>query len=345
MPQLPSELYREILQHVTCGRDLCALSTVSRVLNNEAEHFLYHFVNSTNRVLTKSICELIIHCPRVRPHVRRLSMRNNDNLPHEPIGYWDTVAAALRTLQNLEALRVSDGLDNCNGWVLRGCTFSLRELDVDFMLDPPFLEFLNTQREILALGWTDGFPSLSSTDVIPRNAGTTLLPALRELTTNCPAIALAFLPGRALTHVWIGGPCAHDDESWLAYMAAFGAAAGGLRSLRLNFPFNKRILVALLSRLAKDAPHLRSLGFLPYFNTQDKVLISAIAEHKKLESVVTWSVISADASRALAEACPSLRLVACLHYSYSHEYVFMPVNPLGVPRAVHDPDFRLWRDA
>ena len=73
-------------------------------------------------------------------------------------------------------------------------------------------------------------------------------------------------------------------------------------------------------------------------------MINALSRFTKLESLVMWSVINADTSREVAKACPSLRTVACLHYSYCHEYVILPVNPLGTPKAHHDPDFRLWKD-
>lgn len=74
-------------------------------------------------------------------------------------------------------------------------------------------------------------------------------------------------------------------------------------------------------------------------------MITALGKFKKLESLVTWSALTAETSHALAQACSSLRFVACLHYSYSHEYVVLPVNPPGVPHAMRDPDSRLWREA
>ena len=86
---------------------------------------------------------------------------------------------------------------------------------------------------------------------------------------------------------------------------------------------------------------IRHADILP----QDKDLIATLAQFKHLRSLVTWNVIGRETSNAVAQACPSLQLIACLHYSYSHEYVILPVNPFGTPRPLHDPEHLLWKDA
>lgn len=266
MCELPPELYREILQHVPSKHDLCALSVTSRAFQAEAEFFIYQSIKSTRRLRTESICNLIIHCPRVRPLVHSLSISSEDYNRLGPLDYWRSVAQALENLPNLEVLRISDCMDKTNAWVFGRCTFQLTELDCDFDLDDAFISFLRGQRALKWLSWMYTHPGINAIDALPQDPQ--FLPSLRECITNSPSFAVKLMSCHSLTHVWVSGPCAYDQESWLAYIARFSDYTSALRSLRLNFPYNKRNLIPVLSALAKQAPELRSLGFLPSFTMQ-----------------------------------------------------------------------------
>ncbi|PCH42779.1 hypothetical protein WOLCODRAFT_102612 [Wolfiporia cocos MD-104 SS10] len=345
MSSLPTELLIEILQQITRKRDLAALCLASRRLQAEAESLLYHTLEATSRLESEVLCRRIIESPRIRPLVRSLTIassgRDRDLTP--PEAYWSTIAAALSHLPALDVLRISDIHRKDTAWVLADCRATLREFECDFALDGALVAFLARQPRMAAFQWMCTFPMVASgVDGLPC-AQQGFLPALREFSTNLPSIALRVVPSHALTHLWISGTLAAADER-AAFAPDSGLFTQELRSLRLNFPYNKQTLISTLSVIAQTSPRIRSLGFLPYFTTQEAELIATLAQFKHLETLALWNVITAETSRALAEACPSLRLVACLHYSYSHEYVFLPVNPTGVPHPVHDPDYRLWRD-
>ncbi|KAJ3538066.1 hypothetical protein NM688_g6573 [Phlebia brevispora] len=340
----------EILQYVSCKRDLCNLSISSRALQAEAEYFIYQSIESSRRPLTEYLCDLITSSPRLHTLVRSLTLSNDGEHTNasQSREYWERVALLLRDLPNLEELKIHDNMvnGNTNAWVLSQCTFSLQKFDCDFAFDDSFLSFLQGQRNLQRLYWTESYSddnsarALEEIDVLDAS----VTPPIFELMTNSPRFALKFMPAATLTHVWICGPCGYEGDGWIRYMDEFVQCAKSLRSLRMNFPYGRRTLVTVLSTLAEHAPDLRSLGFVPHFDKQQTDVIAALSRFKRLESLAMWTVISADTSREVAKACPSLRMVACLHYSYSHEYVILPVNPVGTPKAHHDPDYRLWKD-
>ncbi|KIP05978.1 hypothetical protein PHLGIDRAFT_480429 [Phlebiopsis gigantea 11061_1 CR5-6] len=360
-PHLPTELYRHIFLHVPSMRDLCSLSVVCHSMQGEAEFFIYRSVKSSRRSHTEYLCDLITSSPHRHMLVRSLQISNEDTELHLSEArnqeYWERIARLLHDLPRLEVLKISNDMSaptgNKNAWVLSGCTFSLRHFDSDFVFDAHLLYFLRSQRALETLYWTECFSDDESAEALDRmnivepGYSTNLASSMSLLNTNSPRFALKCIPNATLSHIWICGPCAHEDDSWTSYIERFvrGGGAGSLRSLRMNMPYSKGTLVRVLNHLVKGSPELRSLGFIPFFNASDTELIDVLSQFKHLRSLVTWNVIGRDTSRAVAQAIPSLRLVACLHYSYSHEYVILPVNPLGTPKPLHDPDYSLWRDA
>ncbi|GJE92962.1 hypothetical protein PsYK624_091210 [Phanerochaete sordida] len=357
--QLPIELYRHIFQHVHSKRDLCNLSVMSRSLQCEAEFFIYHTIESSRRAHTEYMCDLITSSPHRHMLVRSLSISNDDTGTRVSEArdreYWERIARLLHDLPCLESLKIHDDMavptGNKNAWVLARGTFALRHFDSDFVFDAGLLTFLRAQRSLERLYWTESFSDDDSAralaDVDLAHPDSTLAPSVSVLNTNSPRFALKCIPAATLSHLWICGPCAHEDDGWTSYIEQFVVSGGArsLRSLRLNLPYRKRTLISVLGALAKAAPDLRSLGFVPFFHASERDLIDALSQFKHLHSLVTWNPIGRDTSRAVAQACPTLRLVACLHYSYSHEYVILPVNPLGTPRPLHDPEHLLWKDA
>ncbi|TCD63438.1 hypothetical protein EIP91_005409 [Steccherinum ochraceum] len=353
-PLLPDDLYREIVQHVSSHHDLYMLSLTCRLLRTEAEYFLYRHVESSQWPRTEDLCQLLINCTRLHPLVRSLSI-TNEGLKLVPSSeYWDFISRLLELLPNLHALKIYNGLSmaNNNAWVLDHCIAPLRRLEVDFEFDPHFMEFLKGQPTLEQVHWIDSSRHDITNDLVHSLHSLSLstppsdfLPAVTELMTNNSQFALQLVNSGSITHLWVRGHPPHEDDGGMRYISQFNGKAASLRSLRLNFPRRRGSCVAMLKELSKNAPRLRSIGFIPYFDANATDMLEVLSSFKELHSVVTWSVISADTSRLLAQACPSLRLVACLHYSYSHEYVFLPVNPLGAPKPVHDPEFLLWRDA
>jgi len=354
IPRLPNDLYREIIQHVASNDDLYNLSHSSRALQSEAEYHLYRHVNSSCWTRTEDLCDLLIRCGRLQPYVRSISLTNEGMKLPPTLEYWYYVAKLLMNLPNLESLKICNGstMANSNAWVLDSCIASLRKIDVDFELDSHLIDFLHDQPRLQQVQWINSsrdesdvsaavFQSLQSPFDPQRPR---FLPTVTELMTNSVPFALHLVNTCSISHLWICGHV-YENAGGVQYLSQFNRNALSLRSLRLNFPVRKITCIAMLEELAQQAPNLRSIGFLPYFDATQTDLLSALANFKQLRSVVTWRTISSDTSRLLAQMCPSLRLVACLHYSYSHEYVFLPVNPLGTPRPMHDPDFLLWRDA
>lgn len=335
---LPRELYREILQHVSAKPDLCALSVASRSLQGEAEYFLYQSMRATTPSAIQMLCGCLFALPRVHPFVRSLALIDLHGTGE--LTRWADIACVLRHLPNLESLTLTGFKDKATAWVLSSCPFSLRELACEFELDSAFLSFLGTQRELHSLSWTHGYINDVALPHFP--ADHHLMPSLRVLSVNVPGPVLKMMAGRPLTHIWLNGPFTLDEEQIMC-TAENDVFTPHLCSLRMYFPFNQHRLVTSLRAIAETSPYMRSLGFLPNITTKDTEVVEAISAFRHLELLATWSVISSDTAHALAQACPTLRLVACLHYSYYHEYVLLPVNPIGVPRPVHDPEFDLWK--
>ncbi|EMD32737.1 hypothetical protein CERSUDRAFT_118472 [Gelatoporia subvermispora B] len=344
MDRLPPELWREMLQHVTVRKDLYALSATCRALNPEAEFFLYKDVECTTRSSTREMCALFVDIPRTCPLVRSLKIIDEVGVRiPDAEEYWQCVAAALRILPRLETLKILNSSTQTPTWIFSNCSFSLNELHCDFTLDATSLSFLQAQRHLLFFRWANTRLAAEEIESIPEEAD--FLPSLQKLEVGSPYAALRLMTGHQLTHVWVERLREDTDEVWQQYTAIFGSSSTRLRSLRMIFPFGKRTVQSVLTALARDAPALRSLGFLSWYHLQDKEMVDTLAMFKSLRSVVSWGIVPSDAVHALAKACPTLRVVACLHYSYSHEYVVMPVNPKGVPRPLHDPENSLWRDA
>lgn len=274
---VPTELYREILQHVSSRRDLCSLSVASRGLQAEAEHFIYRTVDSTRRPRTVYLCDLISSSPRLHTlvHVLSISNEGEEASVSESQDYWGRVARLLRDLPNLEELKLHDNmaLGNTNAWVLQQCPFSLVKLDCDFAFDDNLLAFLRSQHTLKRLYWSESY----SDDKSERALGELdtedgpPMPPICELMTNSSRLALKFMPASTLTHVWVSGPCSYESTGWVHYMEEFSASARNLQSLRMNFPSGRRTLVTVLNALADNAPDLRSLGFVPPFDRQVRV--------------------------------------------------------------------------
>lgn len=214
--------------------------------------------------------------------VRSLSISNDDwdGAPISPArdrDYWERVARLLHDLPYLLELKIHDGVmptGNKNAWVLSSSTFSLQHFDSDFVFDRFLLVFLRSQRHLKRLYWTESFSDEESDKVLDgmnmSETGEELYGSVSLLNTNSPRFALQCIRNSSLSHVWICGPCAHEDDSWIRYMDNFVAARGikSLQSLRMNLPYRKRTLIAVLWTLAKTTPDLCSLGFLPFFTLQ-----------------------------------------------------------------------------
>lgn len=280
--RLPTELYRHIFQHVTSMHDLCNLSVVSRDLQGEAEFFIYRSIQSSRRAHTEYMCDLITSSPHRHMLVRSLHISNDENelriSEARDRDYWERIARLLHDLPCLEELKIHDDMavptGNKNAWVLARCTFSLRHFDSDFVFDEHLLAFLRSQRSLERLYWTESFSddgsarALNDMNVIGEDEELALAPSMSLLNTNSSRFALKCMPTSTLSHVWIMGACAYEDDAWMQYMDRFvaGGGAKALKSLRMNLPYRKRALIAVLSSLAKGAPGLRSLGFIPFFN-------------------------------------------------------------------------------
>lgn len=278
---LPVELYRDIFCHVTSKEDLRSLSVVCRKLQSEAEFFIYHTIATSHRGRTEYLCDLITSSPHRHMLVRSLSISNDDNEMHvspaRDRDYWERVARLLHDLPCLEILKLQDNMSsphgNHNSWVLSRCTFQLRHFDSDFVFDTALLVFLRSQRSLRNLYWTEAFSDDNSSKALGEmdvgcTAEVRLAPSLSLLNTNSARFALKCMPAATLSHVWIIGPCAYEYDGWERYIQEFvhGGGAKSLRSLRMNLPYGKRSLISVLESLAKGAPGLRSLGFIPFFN-------------------------------------------------------------------------------
>lgn len=277
---LPTELYREVFSYVSSMRDLCNLSVLCHDLQPEAEFFIYRTVQSDNRTHTEYLCDIITSSPHRHMLVRSLSI-SHDEWGAAPISaardreFWDRVARLLHDLPYLEELKIHDMAmkhGNTNSWVLSRATFTLHQFDCDFVFDDHLAAFLYSQRQLKRLYWAE-----SCVDENSRRAledmdahAASLGPCLSLLNTNSARFAVKCMKQAPLSHIWVSGPCAYEDDGWMRYMEEFVANGGtsSLLSLRLNFPYRKRTLIALLWALAKTTPNLRSLGFLPLFTHQ-----------------------------------------------------------------------------
>lgn len=261
MPRLPVELYREIVQHVTSKSALCALCISSKILQMEAEFFIYQTIESTAPKHTEGICHLFISTSRVRPFVRHLEIRRTSN---GSVEFWQLVARALEVLPNLQALRIFDATTttNSNAWILPKSSFVLREFQCNFAMDTHLVSFLESQSALEELKWVDNQVDLAN----ERPQALNFSPKLRKLTTTASAFALQMMGSHTLTHVYVGAPSGLDVESWMSFIDGMGNTAHHLRSLRLHFPYDKRTLAAVLDSLASKASEIRSLGFVPCFN-------------------------------------------------------------------------------
>ncbi|KAI0092252.1 hypothetical protein BDY19DRAFT_589490 [Irpex rosettiformis] len=358
MPRpLPMELYRDIFSYVSSMRDFCSLSVLCRNLQPEAEFFIYRSVQSTSRSQTEFLCDIISSSAHRHMLIRELDI-SHDEWKGSPISearnreYWERVARLLHDLPNLQNLKIHDMAmqhGNPNAWVLSHATCSLIQFDSDFVFDDCLVTFLYNQRQMKRLYWTENYADDESRRALISSGATSIQdisPSVTLLNTNSPQFAIRCMRSAKLSHVWVCGPCAYEDDGWIRYMERFveDRKTAGLVSLRLNLPYRKRTLATILSAIAKTTPDLRSLGFLPFFTSTDTELIDVLSQFRQLRSIVTWNVIERNTSRIVSQACPSLRFIACLHYSYSHEYVVLPVNPLGTPRPLHDPQYLLWKN-
>lgn len=345
MPQLPIELYQEVIGHIESKSDLCAISVVSRAVQALAESLIYHTVESRRRCRTQAFCKLVVECPRIGSLVRSLIVANDERHGSYPAlpPFWDNMGRALQRMPHLEILRVHDGFTNPNARILRWCTFSLRELSSDFALDGDLIAFLETQRRITSIDWTDTDNAARTVDPVrdTPSPGQGALPQLQLLHTDSLGMAMRLVPGRPVTHLWVSNEA---NAMYEEFITAISRSTGPLLSLRMGFPFHKGSIVQCLSTLALQAPNLRSLGFLRPFTSKDGEIMNALAAFKDLRTLVLWNMVTPDTLRSLESACPSLRVVACLHYSYAYEYIRMSVNPIGTPQPMHDPDFSLWKD-
>lgn len=263
-------------------RDLCSLSVVCRDLQSEAEYFIYRSIESSRRAHTEYLCDLITSSPHRHMLVHSLHISNDDTAPRlsdaQNRDYWERIARLLHDLPCLEELRLHDDMSvptgNKNAWVLSHCTFSLRHFDSDFVFDDHLLSFLRSQCSLEQLYWTESYSdddsakALQDMSMVGPSRSSKLAPSVSVLNTNSPRFALKCLPTATLSHVWICGPCAHEDDGWMSYIGRFveGSGAQSLRSLRMNLPYSKRTLIKVLTFLVKAAPELRSLGFIPFFN-------------------------------------------------------------------------------
>ena len=277
---LPMELYRDIFNYVSSMRDFCNLSILCRDLQPEAEFFIYRSVQSTSRSQTEYLCDIISSSAHRHMLVKELDI-SHDEWKGSPISatrdreYWERVARLLHDLPNLENLKIHDMAmqhGNQNAWVLSRATCSLVQFDSDFVLDDYLTSFLRSQRQMKRLYWTENYvddESRRSLVGMNTSGGQDISSSVTLLNTNSPKFAIKCLRSAALSHVWICGPCAYEDDGWVRYMEEFtvNGNTANLLSLRLNLPYRKRTLVAMLSVLAKATPGLRSLGFLPFFTS------------------------------------------------------------------------------
>ncbi|KDQ63911.1 hypothetical protein JAAARDRAFT_187311 [Jaapia argillacea MUCL 33604] len=338
--RLPIELFAEVVEHIRSQHDLCSLRLTSRAWQSISEPKIYHSIDSRSRTRTEAFCQLMISSPRLGPCVRALKFANDDRQSPAPANFWSVVAEALKLMPLLEVLWIHDGFDNPNAWVLHGCSFVLKELACDFALEDSFAEFLHTQPSITTLHWNNPHPPWITVPVL-HTLLSDALPNLRVLHTDSTDMASKLVPGHPITHLWVTNDPVEVIRSFTPLAAL---STGPLKSLRMAFPFQKEWVSESLAALALHAPELRTLGFLRPFTHKDHDLILAISQFKHLHTLVLWNVITPDTLRALEAACPALRAVACLHYSYSSEYIHIPLHPLGTPRALHDPNASLWKD-
>ncbi len=277
---LPVELYRDIFGYMSSMRDLCNLSVLCHELQPEAEFFIYRSVQSTSRSQTEYLCDIISSSSHRHMLVRTLDI-SHDEWKGPPISiarnqeYWERLARLLHDLPNLEALKIhymAMQHGNPNAWVLSRATCSLVQFDSDFVFDECLVSFLHNQRQLKRLYWTENYADDNSRKTLS-GMGTTsegkISPSVVLLNTNSPSFAIKCLRSAKLSHVWVCGPCAYEDDGWIRYMDDFvdGSNTASLLSLRLNLPYRKRTLVSILSALSKSTPDLRSLGFLPLFNS------------------------------------------------------------------------------
>ncbi|KZT29560.1 hypothetical protein NEOLEDRAFT_1166994 [Neolentinus lepideus HHB14362 ss-1] len=348
IPQLPIEIYQEIIGHITSKSDLLSLSLISRAVQALAEIYIYRTIESRRRSRTEAFCQLVVRRPRIGPFVRSLTIANDErhtSYPARVPQFWDTIARALRRMPQLEVLRVHDGFMNPNARILERCTFSLRELSCDFAFNDDFVAFLDTQPRLTSIDWADNDNSARArnyfTNFSVKSPFPGSLPELRMLHTDSVGMAMTLVPGRPVTHLWVSNEAKAAVEE---FITAMGSSTGPLLSLRMGFPFHKALIVQYLLALGEYAPGIRSLGFLRPFTSNDLEIVNALAAFKDLHTLVLWSTVTSETLRSLEYACPSLKTVACLHYSYAYEYVRMPVNPIGTPQPMHDPELRLWKD-
>lgn len=270
---LPAELYREIFQHIS-KPDLCVLSRSSRVLQADAEFFIYQHIESNRRPETAQFCSLITKTTRFHSLVRTLHISNGDDPTIGSVEYWSGISALLGCLAHLEDLRIYDSLENPNAWVLASCRARLSKIGCDFLMDQYLASFFQSQANICRIDWTD-----SSRDTVAGNdiekwapEKSRLPPSATMLTTNSPRFALKMLGSSRLTHLWIYGPCAPpgEEEGWMHFIQNF-RDIGTLRSLRLSLPHRRRPLISVLAHLAKYALNLRSLGFVTWFDAKVRI--------------------------------------------------------------------------
>lgn len=278
MRTLPLELYRDIFRYVPSMRDLCNMSILCRELQPEAEFFIYRTVHSTSRSQTEYLSDIITSSAHRHMLVRSLSI-SHDGWKGSPISaardqeYWERIARLLHDLPYLQDLKIHDMAmqhGNPNAWVLSRALFSLVQFDSDFVLDERLTSFLRAQRQLKRLYWTENYAdddSRRTLDEMSAVEGDALNSSVTLLNTNSPRFALRCMRNAKLSHVWICGPCAYEDEGWVRYLERFVAdgSAAALLSLRLNLPYRMRTVVTILSILAKATPNMRSLGFLPFF--------------------------------------------------------------------------------
>jgi len=346
---LPPELYRDIFFYITSKTDLFSLSLVSRATQADAEFLLYNHIESNQRSFTEHLCNTLISSPRLHHVVRSLSISDSnfeDVVVLSKTQYWERIAQLLRLLHQLEELKILDGIQNDNAWVISSCVGRLKKTHIDFTLNASFMDFLHNQSGLLELTWINSDIRMTHEDIHSIIHSRTLrLPVLEHLSTSSYAFALGIIQNHCPSRVWITGPGPRTFDQWVKYMDDCGQHLEPLVSLRMTFPAHRCTCTTILAALSTHAPNLRSLGFLPHFSEENEEIFTALSEFKQLKSIVTWTVVSSSTCHKLASICPSLRLIACLHYSYLHEYVLLPVNPLGQPKPAHDPDHRLWRDA
>ncbi len=271
---LPTELYREIFQHIST-RDLCVLSRTSRILQEDAEFFIYQHIESCRRPETAHLCTLVTNCTRFHPLVRTLHLSNRDGPTAGPAEYWEGVAELLGCLTHLEELRIYDSLENANAWVLNSCIARLSKIGCDFLMDANLACFLQSQVSLRCIDWTNSAAEPNSGDVgVLISEKSQFAPSTTLVSTNSAPFALRLLESSSsLTHLWIYGHCAPPDEEggWPLFLEQF-MNIGNLRSLRLNLPHRRSDLVRILGHISKYALNLRSLGFLPWFDAKVRII-------------------------------------------------------------------------